>query len=191
METNQSDSISFIQTLRLIRSDFARTSELMNMGKSPGHLIFLAITPSIVGLALYRLSRWCYVKRLRFLAWGLWVINLYLTGADIVPTSSIGEGCFIGHPVGTIISGKLGKRVVMYGVPMIGGGRGEGDVGAGPQLPVIGDDVVIGIRSTILGPIRIGDGAIIGAGALVLRDVPDGATVSARPATQVKGGEAA
>jgi serine O-acetyltransferase len=181
------NEITLARTLYLIRSDFRRMAELMNMGKSFGQRVFLAFTPSIVGLALYRLSHWCYARRLRFLAWPLWLANTYLTGLDITPTSSIGEACFIGHPVGSVITGRIGDRAIIFGAVAIGGGRGHGDVGAGDGLPVIGDDVVIGIRATILGAITIGHGARIGACALVLRSVPKGGAVGTSPARPTMG----
>lgn len=187
METNRTESISFLQTLRLIRSDFASISDVLGMRKSWGQRVFLALTPSVVALTLYRLSHWCYVKRLRFLAWPLWLINIYLTGADISPAATIGKSCFLGHPVGAVISGKLGDRVIMFGEPLIGGGRGQEDIGAGEGLPVIGDDVLIGIRSTILGPINIGSNSTIGACSLVFKDVGEGTTVGGRPAAVLRG----
>jgi hypothetical protein len=60
----------------------------------------------------------------------------------------------------------------MFGGPCIGGGMGRGDVGAGEGLPVIGDNVVIAVRAMIFGPIRIGSNVTIGAGALVVQDLP-------------------
>jgi serine O-acetyltransferase len=77
------------------------------------------------------------------------LFNHYLTGADITPSSEIGESCYLGHPVGTVISGKLGKNVMMFSAPSIGGGMGRGDVGAGEGLPVIGNNVVIGGRAIL------------------------------------------
>jgi serine O-acetyltransferase len=174
-------------TFHLIRSDFRRMAALMGMGKSLGRRVFLALTPSIVGLAIYRVSHWCYVKHLRFLAWPLWLFNTYLTGLDIVPSAVIGHSCFIGHPVGSVITGKLGDKVVMFGSVLIGGGLGHGDVGAGDGLPVIGNEVVIGIRATILGPITIGDGAMVGACALVVTDIAPGAAVGNRPSRPIAG----
>lgn len=179
------EPVTFLTTLRLIRSDFVRMAELMNMGKSPLRLIFLALTPSIVGLALYRISRWCYVRHMRFMAWPIWLLNLYLTGLDIVPTASIGRACFIGHPVGGVISGRIGDNAIMFGAPMIGGGAGHGDVGAGDGLPWIGDNVVMGIRCTILGPIIIGNRAQISACSLVMKGIPEGGAVATRPARPI------
>ena len=139
-----------------------------------------------MALTLYRFSHYFYVKRLRFLAWLLWLFNQYLTGVDITPSTEIGKSCYIGHPVGTIISGKLGKNVMMFGGPCIGGGMGRGDVGAGEGLPVIGDNVVVALRAMIFGPIRIGNNVTIGAGAIVIKDVKDDVSVVCRQDIIVK-----
>lgn len=178
--------MTLIQTLKNIKSDYIRMSQLQGIRLLPIRFLFVGITPAIVALTLYRFSHYFYVKRLRFLAWLLWLFNQYLTGVDITPSTEIGESCFIGHPVGTIISGKLGKNVMMFAGPGIGGGMGRGDVGAGEGLPVIGDNVVIGARAMILGPIRIGNNVTIGAGALVIKDVKDDVSMVCRPAIAVK-----
>jgi serine O-acetyltransferase len=161
-------------------------SQLQGIRLLPIRFLFVAITPAIVALTLYRFSHYFYIKRLRFLAWLLWLFNQFLTGVDITPGTEIGESCYIGHPVGTIISGKLGKNVTMFGGPCIGGGRGRGDVGAGEGLPVIGNNVVIGIRAMIFGPIRIGNNVTIGAGALMIKDVKDDVCVVCRQDIIVK-----
>jgi serine O-acetyltransferase len=178
--------MTLLQTLRNIKSDYIRMSQMQGIRLLPIRFLFVGITPSIVALTLYRFSHYFYVKRLRFLAWLLWLFNQYLTGVDITPSTEIGESCYIGHPVGTMISGKLGKNVMMFAAPGIGGGMGRGDVGAGEGLPVIGDNVVIGVRAMILGPIRIGNNVTIGSGALVIKDVKDDVSMVCRPAVMVK-----
>jgi serine O-acetyltransferase len=178
--------MTFLQTLRNIKSDYIRMSQFQGIRLLPIRFLFVAITPGIVALTLYRFSHYFYVKRLRVLAWLLWLFNLYLTGVDITPSSEIGESCYIGHAVGTVITGKLGKNVVLMNGPCIGGGFGRGDVGAGEGLPVIGDNVVIGARAMIGGPIRIGNNVIIGVGALVFKDVKEGVCMVCRPAIPVK-----
>lgn len=154
---------------------------MYNSSLTLARVLFLMMTPSVVALVLYRISHLLYVKKWRAPAWMIWMLNQYLTGADIGPATVIGESCFIGHQVGTQIYGRVGNNATMYASPGIGGGRGEGDVGGGGGLPCIGDNVIIGGRSVVLGPIRVGDNVTIGACALVMRDVPDGATVNARP----------
>ena len=59
---------------------------------------------------------------------------------------------------------------------------GRGDIGAGDGLPMIGDDVVIGYGASVLGPVRVGDHAVVGAHALVIKDLPAGASAVSRPA---------
>jgi serine O-acetyltransferase len=178
--------VTFLQTLTNIKSDYIRMAQIQGFRLLPIRFLFVAITPGVVALTLYRFSHYFYVKRLRFLAWLLWLFNQYVTGVDITPGTEIGESCYIGHPVGTIISGKLGKNVMIFGAPVIGGGMGRGDVGAGEGLPVIGNNVIIGVRAMILGPIRIGNNVTIGAGALVIKDVKDDVCIVCQPPTIVK-----
>ena len=174
--------VSLRSTLGLARSDLVRMARVHNIRPSPLRIVFLLLFPSTVALVLHRFSHLCYRKRLRSLAWLLYLANYYLTGADIAPATSIGHSCLIGHVSGTIISGRLGNNVSLFGSCGVGGGMGEDDVGAGPGLPVIGDNVVVGFRAAILGPIRIGDNCLIGACALVMKDIPAGKVVMGSPA---------
>jgi serine acetyltransferase len=169
--------MTLLQTLRYIKSDHVQMARLMGIRLFPVGILFTLITPSIVALTLHRFAHYFHTKGLRKVSWPIWIFNQYITGVDILPSSEIGESCYIGHPSGTIISGKIGKNAMFFGAPVIGGGMGRGDIGAGEGLPVIADNVVIGIRATILGPIRIGNNVKIGAGALVINDVPDGLTM--------------
>jgi serine O-acetyltransferase len=82
------------------------------------------------------------------------------------------------HTIGVTIFGVLGERCTCYAQAAIGGGSGsETDIGAGPGLPVIGDGVLIGARSMIVGPVRIGSGSLVGANSFVTFDVPENSTV--------------
>jgi serine O-acetyltransferase len=89
----------------------------------------------------------------------------------------LGEGINFTHTLGTVIGGtsKVGARVKFMGNNTIGTAKDNG-------CPVIEDDVVIGCGARILGPIRVGRGAFIGANAVVLTDVPPGAIASGIPA---------
>jgi len=174
------------QTLALVRSDYRRLSRTMSIPISFPRVLFVACMPSIMALTLFRLSHWLYVKRVRSLAWMTWMFNTYLTGADIAPYSSIGASCYIGHALGCRIGARIGDNATIFGTVGIGGGRGRGDVGAGEGLPVIGDDVVIGDGARVLGPIRVGDRAMIGAMTLVLKDVPADMVVVGIPARVLK-----
>ncbi len=83
--------MTFLETLRNIKSDYLRMSELQGIKLLPIRFLFVAITPGIVALTLYRFSHYFYVKRVRALAWLLWLLNQYVTGADITPSTEIGE----------------------------------------------------------------------------------------------------
>jgi serine O-acetyltransferase len=97
----------------------------------------------------------------------------------------LGEGINFTHTLGTVIGGtsRVGARVQFMGNNTIGTAKDNG-------CPVIEDDVIIGCGARVLGPVRIGRGAFIGANAVVLSDVPPGAIATGIPAkVQVKSGE--
>lgn len=96
----------------------------------------------------------------------------------------LGPGVNFTHTLGTVIGGtsKVGARVKFMGNNTIGTAKDNG-------CPVIEDDVVIGCGARVLGPIRVGRGAVIGANSVVLSDVPAGAVVSGIPAKIHERGE--
>lgn len=103
------------------------------------------------------------------------------TGIEIHPGATIGKNVFIDHGMGVVIgeTAIVGDRVTIYhGVTLGGTGKEKGV----KRHPTVEDDVIIGARATILGDITIGKGARIGAGALVLTDVPPYATAVGVPA---------
>jgi serine O-acetyltransferase len=161
-------------------------AENMGVRLFPVRFLFIALMPSIVALTLFRISHWLHVNGFPLLAWPVWLLNQYVTGADINPTAEIGASCLIGHPIGVVITGRIGERATIYGGGGVGGGTREGDVGGGPGLPNIGDDVVLGWGACILGPVVIGDRVKIGPGAMVLSDVPADGIVLGRPAQIAK-----
>jgi len=105
------------------------------------------------------------------------LVTTVLYSIEIGNDIELGEGVNFTHTLGTVIGGtsKVGARVKFMGNNTIGTAKDNG-------CPVIEDDVVVGCGARILGPVRIGRGASIGANAVVLTDVPAGAVASGIPA---------
>ena len=105
------------------------------------------------------------------------LVTTAVYGIEIGNTVELGEGINFAHTLGTVIGGtsKVGNRVKFMGNNTIGTAKDNG-------CPIIEDDVTVGCGARVLGPIRIGKGAFIGANAVVLTDVPAGAVASGIPA---------
>lgn len=99
-------------------------------------------------------------------------------GIEIGKDVTVGHGVFFAHPLGIVIGSgaRIGNRVRFMGSNTVGAAKDNG-------APTIEDDVTIGCGARVLGPIRIGKGAVIGANAVVLQDVPPGAVATGVPAT--------
>jgi serine O-acetyltransferase len=122
------------------------------------------------------LWRWKFRWLARWLAhWGRW-----LTGIEIHPGAMIGRRVFIDHGMGIVIgeTAEIGDDTTLYHAVTLGGTSWN----AGKRHPTLGRNVVIGAGAKILGPILVGDGAKIGSNAVVVRDVPAGATAVGVPA---------
>jgi serine acetyltransferase len=104
-----------------------------------------------------------------------------LTGVEIPVSARIGAGLSLEHYGNTIINGDavIGRNATLGQGILVGGVHHRG-------VPRIGNDVVVGARAILLGPITVGDGAKVGAGAVVVRDVPAGMTVVGNPAKIVQ-----
>src|ERR1700679_3429721 len=110
-----------------------------------------------------------------------------VTGIEIHPGARVGRRCFIDHGMGVVIgeTSEIGDDVLLYqGVTLGGTGKDSGK-----RHPTIGDGVVIGTGAKILGNIRIGDHAKVGAGSVVIRSVPDHSTVVGVPGRVVGGAD--
>ncbi len=110
------------------------------------------------------------------------------TGIEIHPGATIGRRCFIDHGGGVVVgeTAELGDDVMLYHGVTLGGRGWWTDAKGAKRHPTVGNGVVLGVGAAVLGPVSVGDGAFIGAHALVVSDVPAGATVRA-PASPVTG----
>jgi serine O-acetyltransferase len=134
----------------------------------------ISLHPSLICVFLYRVSHYFHGRGRTLVARLVSHLNEVLTGADISPAAELGEGLVILTPPGTAIFGKAGRNLTLMPCSGLGGeiGRHE-DVGAGPGLPVVGDDVILEPHCGVLGPARVGSRVRIRAGVMVTRDVPD------------------
>lgn len=145
----------------------------------------LTCYPGFHALQCHRLAHWLWGHRLRWLArwishWGRW-----LTGVEIHPGATIGRRVFIDHGMGVVIgeTAEIGDDCTLYHGVTLGGTSWN----KGRRHPTLERGVVIGAGAKVLGPISIGEGAKIGSNAVVVRDVPPGATAVGIPARIIMG----
>jgi serine O-acetyltransferase len=131
----------------------------------------------------FRFGSWCAQKRIPLMK-GIVYRHVYRNfGLEISPGADVGGGLYIAHTVGCVISAKkIGQNCSIISNVTIGM-RNKW------EFPEIGDDVFIGAGARILGGIRVGNGAIIGANAVVIQDVPDGTTAAGVPARIIHSGK--
>ena len=145
--------------------------------------VFL-LYPSIHARLANMISHFLYKKNLLFLARLISQIARFLTGIEIHPGATLGAGILIDHGMGVVIgeTAELGDRITIYHGTTLGGTGKE----KGKRHPTVGDNVVIGAGSKVLGNIKIGSNSKIGANSVVLDEVPEGATVVGIPGKVVK-----
>lgn len=140
--------------------------------------------PGLHAITLHRLSHRLWRVGVPFMPRLLSQIGRILTGIEIHPGAQIGRGFFIDHGMAVVIgeTAEVGDRVTLYQQVTLGGTGKQG----GKRHPTLGNDVVVGVGASVLGAINIGDGARIGAGAVVLKDVPPHSTATGIPARIVQ-----
>lgn len=133
-------------------------------------------------MAIWRLSHRLHCWHIPLLPKLYYVLNRIVFATVVPPSVRIGKDVILGYQwLGIVIHRRavIGDRVNV-GANVTIGGRGEYR-----EVPVIEDDVLIGAGAKVLGPVRVGKGARVGANAVVLHDVPPGATVVGIPARLV------
>ena len=142
-------------------------------------LEILLCYPGFHAVHLHRASHWLWTHDLRLLARFLSHVARFLTGIEIHPGATIGEGFFIDHGMGVVIgeTAEIGRNVTLYHGVTLGGTSWK----KGKRHPTIGDNVIIGANAAILGPIRVGENSKIGSGSVVNKEVPPHSTVVGIP----------
>jgi serine O-acetyltransferase len=137
--------------------------------------------PGVHAVWAYRIAnRWWRSPGLKLPARLLSQFARFLTGVEIHPGARIGRRLFIDHGMGVVIgeTAEIGDDVMLYhGVTL--GGKSERRE---KRHPTLGNRVVVGANATILGPVSIGADSMVGAGAVVVKDAPEGAILVGIPA---------
>jgi serine O-acetyltransferase len=160
----------------------ARERDPAARGVQPAEIV--ATWPGIHALLAYRVAHAMFVARVPLLPRLIAMLTRTITGIEIHPAASIGQGLFIDHGTGVVIgeTAEIGDNVTLYqGVTL--GGTG---FATGKRHPTVQDNVTIGSGAKLLGPITIGHGAKIGANSVVITDVPPNSTVVGNPGHPVR-----
>lgn len=165
---------SFWKNLKLdIQAVFQRDPAAKNL------LEVLLCYPGLHAIIMHRVAHFFYKKRAFVLARLISHVSRFLTGIEIHPGAKIGAGVFIDHGMGVVIgeTAEVGDNVTIYqGVTLGGTGKEKGK-----RHPTIHDNVILGVGSKVLGNIVVGRNSRIGAGAVVIKNVPPNCTVVGIP----------
>lgn len=140
--------------------------------------------PSFRAIICYRIAHKLYLKKHYFLARWISQRTARKTGIEIHPGATIGKGLFIDHGHGVVIgeTAEIGDNVTLYqGVTLGGTGKEKGK-----RHPTLGDNVMVSTGAKILGSFKVGENSKIGAGSVVLKEVPPNSTVVGVPGHIVK-----
>jgi len=146
-------------------------------------LMVVLCYPGFHAVAMHRFAHEAWCRRWFLFARLLSQMSRFMTGIEIHPAAVIGRRLFIDHGAGAVIgeTSAIGDDVTLYhGVTLGGISQDEGK-----RHPSLGNCVVVGAGAMVLGPIKVGDGARIGANAVVLKDVEPGTTMVGIPARPV------
>jgi serine O-acetyltransferase len=135
--------------------------------------------PGLQALVFHRFAHWLYNVGIPFIPRLISHFARFITGIEIHPGAQIGKGVFIDHGMGVVIgeTAIVGDYCLIYQGVTLGGTGKE----SGKRHPTLGENVVIGGGAKVLGNLQIGNDVRIGAGSVVLRDVPSDCTVVGVP----------
>ena len=159
------------------RDDIAAVLDRDPAAKSGFEVVLLY--SGLHALWAYRVHHWMWIHGWQFLARFFSQVARVITGIEIHPGAEIGQRFFVDHGMGVVIGETtiIGDDVTLYQGVTLGGTGKE----TGKRHPTIGNNVVVGSGARILGNITVGENSRVGAGSVVLRDVPDNSTVVGVP----------
>ncbi len=165
-----------------LKEDIACVKSRDPAARSVFEILFLY--PGLKAIRMHRKAYWFYHHKFYFIARWISQRASRRTGIEIHPAAQIGKRLFIDHGTGVVIgeTAIIGDDVTLYqGVTLGGTGKDTGK-----RHPTICDNVMIGSGAKILGPIVIGENSRVGAGAVVVTDIPANCTAIGIPARAVK-----
>ena len=135
--------------------------------------------PGVHALAFHRIAHAIWRRGWRISARFLSQVARFFTGIEIHPAAKIGSGLFIDHGMGVVIgeTAEVGENVTLLQGVTLGGTSLKRE----KRHPTLGDNVVVGAGAKIIGAFKIGDGSRIGAGSVVVREVPTNSVVVGVP----------
>jgi serine O-acetyltransferase len=165
----------------LLDADWARLATYAQYG-STRRRFRSNFTPRFLPVVLIRLSVACEANGWRRLAQVFTMVNFVLFGIEVPTRVRIGPGLVLMHTQGTVLGAAIiGRNATIFQQVTLG--AREADFNFDPATrPTVGDDVVLTAGAKIIGPVTIGDGAVVAANAVVLCDVPPGAIAAGVPA---------
>jgi serine O-acetyltransferase len=170
-------------------SDFLQS--IINRDPAAKSKLSLILTyPGVKAVFFHRIANFFNTAKFDLIARIISQFSRFLTGIEIHPGAKIGKNLFIDHGMGVVIgeTSEIGENVTIYHMVTLGGiapsinSNGQRNV---KRHPTIEDDVVIGSGAQVLGPVRVGRCAKIGANAVITKDVPEKAVMVGIPARNV------
>ena len=146
--------------------------------------------PGVKAVFFHRIANFFSIAKFDLIARIISQLSRFLTGIEIHPKAKIGKNLFIDHGMGVVIgeTSEIGNNVTIYHMVTLGGiapSINSNDQRNIKRHPTIEDEVVIGSGAQVLGPVRVGSCAKIGANAVVTKDVPEKAVMVGIPAKNV------
>lgn len=178
---SQGQSNPIVEALQTVSSDFRIIFERDPAARN--WLEVLCCYPGLHALVMHRVAHWLHRQQVPFFPRLISHLARFLTGIEIHPGAQIGKGVFIDHGMGVVIgeTAIVGDYTLIYQGATLGGTGKE----TGKRHPTLGQHVVVGAGAKVLGNIEIGDRVRIGAGSVVLRDVPSTCTVVGIPGRNI------
>lgn len=164
--------------------DFKHKADCYYSKTDTGSVLKVMVRDGSSANVLYRIAQFFFAIKLGIIGFIFLEINKIINGCVIGRNAEFGEGFVLMHPIGVVINGGVtgGKNIVLESGVVIGAAKNGQPV----LVPTLGNNIFIGSGAKVLGGIKIGNNVKIGANAVVVKDVPDNATVVGIPAKVVK-----